>query len=143
MSFDFELNRGDLVLGPSGDFSTVVDTNLLAQLVLKILNTPVGDDPFNPTLGSFLTASQIGTIPDQDIIAGHAESAIEQSLLAIQSAQAAQQAEQRVTDAEKIVDFRDVIVQQDVTDPRQFNIFVDVISADLTPITLNFEFFAG
>ncbi len=143
MSFDFELNRGDLILSASGDLSTVTDSNLLAQLVLKILNTPIGDDPFNPTLGSFLTASQIGSIPDHDIIAGHAESAIEQSLTQIQKAQAEQQVQQRVTDAEKIIDFRDVIVEQEATDPRQFNISVDVISADLTPITLSFEFFAG
>lgn len=143
MSFDLQLRTGDLIFGANGDLAKVRDTNLLAQLVLKILNTLIGDDSFHPNLGSFLTASQIGSIPDLDIITGHAESAIEQSLRQLSSSQAVQQSNQKVTNAEKIVDFRDVIVEQEETDPRQFNIFVDVISADLTPITLNFQIFAG
>lgn len=142
MSFDLRLRDGDVQIGSSGDLDRIIDTEKLAQDVLKILHTRLGDDPFNPSIGSLLTENDIGTIPDVDVITVKAEEAIFNSITQLQQQQSRQETFQTVTDAEKVVDIEAVEVERDSVDPRQYNVTVIVLSGALTPIKLEFSFFS-
>lgn len=138
MSFDIRLVDGDIVLGDTGDVDRVVDSDKLAQDVIKLLNTTIGSDPLNLNYGSPLTSSSIGTIVDSLSIITRTQAVISQGLEQLIATQDMQRSIQSLSDAETIVDFDTPVVEQDPIEPRQFNIVVNAISKDLTPITLAF-----
>jgi N-methylhydantoinase A/oxoprolinase/acetone carboxylase beta subunit len=138
MSFDIRLVSGDVVLGGNGDVDQVIDSNKLAQDVIKLLNTTLGTDPFNPGYGSTLTASSIGTTPDPNDVILRTQAIITQGLNQLIAIQNLQRSRQYVSDAETILDFDTPTVQQDAYDPRQYNIQVNAVSKALTPLTLTF-----
>ena len=139
MSFDIRLTDGDIQLGGNGDVDRVVDSDKLAQDVIKLLNTTIGSDPLNPNYGSTLTSSNIGqAIASPDNMAAQAQAVISQGLDQLIALQGLQRTIQTVTDAETILDFDAPVVEIDPIEPRQFNITVNAISRDLTPITIAF-----
>lgn len=142
MSYDLRLRDGDLELSASGDFDRMTDTEKLAQDILKILHTSLGDDPFNRSYGSLLTEADIGRIPDANVVAAKAEEAIISSITQLQQQQSRQETFQTLTDAEKVIEIETVQVERDSVDPRQYNVTVIVLSGALTPIRLEFDFFS-
>jgi phage baseplate assembly protein W len=138
MSFDLRIIEGDIVINRRGDVDNVVNSDKLAQDVLKVLNTTLGSDPFNPNYGSLLTAASIGQMSNIDIVTVQIQNIIEQSLQSLIQMQTLQKTYQYVSDAETIVDFDSPIVEQSATDPRQYNITVSAVSRDMTPITMSF-----
>jgi len=139
MSFDIRLVNGDIQLGGNGDVDRVVDSEKLAQDVIKLLNTTIGSDPLNPNYGSTLTSSDIGqAIASPTNMAAQAQAVIAQGLDQLIAIQGLQRSIQTVTDAETIMDFDAPVVEIDPIEPRQFNIIVNAISRDLTPIAIAF-----
>jgi phage baseplate assembly protein W len=136
MSFDIKVLNGDIEFDGSGNLRTMRNSDKLAQDVIKVLNTPIGTSSLNLGYGSSLTANDIGTAVDVDRVIQQTQASIAQALEQIISLQALQQAVQPLTDAETIVDFETPIVEQDSQDPRQFNIAVNALSRDLTPLTV-------
>lgn len=136
MSFDIKVLGGDVEFDSNGNLRTMTDSDKLAQDIVKILNTPIGTNPINPGYGSPLTVNEVGTVVNADSVIQQTQSAIAQALEQLISAQALQQAQQTITDAETLIDFETPIVQQDEVDPRQFNIAVNALSRDLTPLTV-------
>jgi hypothetical protein len=137
MSFDIKAISGDVELGQNGDLTIITDSDKLAQDIIKLLNTPIGTNPVNPGYGSTLTVNQIGTgiVSAADLV-NQTKITITQALEQLISQQNAQSAIQFLTDAETLVDFETPIVEQDPQEPRQFNIAVNAISRDLTPLTI-------
>lgn len=138
MSFDLRTIEGDIVINRRGDVDNVVNSDKLAQDVLKVLNTTLGSDPLNPNYGSLLTAASIGQMSNIDIVTVQIQNIIEQALQNLIQMQTLQKTYQYVSDAETIVDFDSPIVEQSATDPRQYNIIVSAVSRDMTPITMSF-----
>lgn len=137
MSFDIRVIEGDLVLGANGDAMRIVDSDKLAQDVIKVLNTPIGSNPLNLNYGSTLTTAQIGEpVINPSAIVAQTTAAVQQALEQLIAMQEQQKSFQRITDAETIVDFESPLVEQDPIEPRQFNIVVNAISRDLTPLTI-------
>jgi hypothetical protein len=137
MSFDIKAISGDVDLGQNGDLTIITDSDKLAQDIIKLLNTPIGTNPVNPGYGSTLTVNQIGTgIVSATDLVNQTKITITQALEQLISQQNAQSAVQFLTDAETLVDFETPIVEQDPQEPRQFNIAVNAISRDLTPLTI-------
>ena len=112
------------------------DSNKLAQDIVKLLNTPVGTSPLNLGYGSPLTANQIGTVVEVDTIIQQTQVTIAQALEQLIAEQALQRAIQPISDAETLIDFETPIVEQDSEEPRQFNIVINALSRDLTPLTV-------
>ena len=139
MSFDIKAINGDIELGPNGDVVRVVDSDKLAQDVIKLLNTTLESDPLNPGYGSLLTNAMIGSgNKEPQSLAAQAQVIIADALDQLIAQQQFQKTFQALTDAETIIDFNTPLVEQDPQEPRQFNIQVDAVSRDLTPITLAF-----
>jgi phage baseplate assembly protein W len=136
MSFDLSLNKGDLKVGTTGELSTVQDTDKLVQDVLKVLHTPIGSNPFFPSLGSNITSFNIGMTLNKDFLESRAEASLLETIQTIQAIQRRQEAIQIVTAAEKIVRINEVVAQVDSEDPRQFNIQISVASGEVTDLTL-------
>lgn len=136
MSFDIRAITGDIEFAPNGDFKQVVNSDKLAQDVVKLLNTPIGTNPLNLGYGSPLTVAQIGEAVDADQLVENTKAVISQALEQLIASQSLQAAIQPLTDAETIIDFETPVVEQDSQDPRQFNIAVNAISKDLTPLTI-------
>lgn len=136
MSFDVRAIKGDIEFGANGDLVRVTNSDKLAQDIIKLLNTPIGSSPLNPGYGSSLTVEQIGETPTVYGIIEQTRAIITQALEQLTTLQAAQAAEQTLTDAETLVDFEAPIVERDEVDPRQYNIVVNALSRDLTPLTI-------
>lgn len=136
MSFDILATNGDIQFNNRGDVAKVVDSDKLAQDVIKMLNTTLGSDPLNPSYGSPLTVNLVGRVPSREIAQMKVAQILEESLDKMIRLQDFQRTYQVLTDAETIVEFESPIVEQDSLDPRQYNIVINAISRDLTPITL-------
>lgn len=136
MSFDLSLNKGDLRVGSTGDLATIQDTDKLIQDVLKIVHTPVGSNPFYPSLGSNITSFNIGMNLNSDFLESRVEASLLATIQTIQSIQRRQEAVQIVTAAEKILRINSVSAKIDSKEPRQFNISISVASGEVTNLTL-------
>jgi phage baseplate assembly protein W len=136
MSFDIKAINGDVEISSNGDLSKFVDSDKLAQDVIKLLNTPLGTDPLNPGYGSPLTVEQIGEVLSTEGLVEYAKHTIAQALEQLITLQTYQSTFQQLSDAETLIDFETPIVEQDQVDPRQFNIAINAISRNLTPLTI-------
>lgn len=127
MSFDLALNKGDLSVGSDGDLSKTRNTSKIVQDILKVLHTPVGSNPYFPSLGNTLTSANIGQNINKQFAETKVASVITQSIQTLQAMQRNQTASgQTVTPEETIVAIQQVTAEQDPTEPRQYNITVIV-----------------
>lgn len=140
MSFDVQLSNGDVQLTSGGELVKVEGTNKLVQDILKVLYTTLGDDPFNPSYGSVLTDDTIGSSIMPNILNVQAQDAIVNSLEILQESQAEQKLYQKVTATETLASIGEISINQDTTEPRQYNVSLTVLSGELEPITLEFQF---
>ena len=135
MSFDLKIVRGDLAIQTNGDIKPIFGNDKLKQDIIKILMTETGENKFHPEYGSAVGALKIGSIPDEELLVQDLSASAESAIKRLISLQRSQMRRQFLSPGEIIVDLLDVSVQRDVNDPRVYNIFVSVITQELTPIT--------
>lgn len=136
MSFDLALSKGDLSIGPDGDLRQFRNSSKLVQDVLKILHTPLGSNPFFPQIGNAITTQNTGEVVNRQFMETRATAAVVQALQMLQAMQKRQELTQIVTPEEKVVGIAEVKVEQDPTDPRQYNIKISVITGAQSVVEL-------
>ena len=134
MSFDLALEKGDIKIGVSGSVKTVSGNSKLRQDIIKILLTELGDNKFHPKYGSHIGALQIGHHADSRLVSLDLESSAKNAIRNLMSLQRSQSRRQGLTPGELIVDILDISVARDDVDPRLYNIFVSVLTQELTEI---------
>ncbi len=128
MSFDLKIIDGDLKLD-NGDFKLVRDTEKLIQDILKICLTAAGSVPLNPSYGSYLSASVIGTTLGTTITAQIAQTQLQNSIELLQQLQNEQaRSLQSITANEQIGSISEISVHQNQTDPRLYDVIISVIT---------------
>jgi len=135
MSFDLSIEKGDIKISPRGSIETVSGNSKLKQDIVKILLTDLGDNKFHPKYGSYVGALQIGHYADDKLMSLDIESSAKNALRNLMGLQRAQSRRQALTPGEVIVDVLSVIVKRDEVDPRLYNIFVSVLTQELTEVS--------
>lgn len=139
MSFDVKLVKGDLSFDDQGRIELVRNNNKLVQEVLKLISTTLGSDAFvsnygisgiNDLTGSYTTAAITEQRLESEIRTGIENLLVEQRELIRQ---------QVLTPGERIRNIDRVVVEQDELDPRQYNVYIELTTGELTPITVTAE----
>lgn len=131
MSTDLGLNKGDIYIGSDGDLAKVRNTAKLVQDTLKVIHTPIGSNPFFPTLGTNVTIANIGENISQNFAETKVRAGITKAIDILQLIQRKQELVQTVTLEEKIAGIIDLQVGVNSTEPRQYDIKLVVASASL------------
>ena len=134
MSFDLSIEKGDIKIGSSGSVETVSGNSKLKQDIVKILLTDLGDNKFHPKYGSHVGALQIGHYADSKLMSLDIESSARNALKNLVALQRAQSKRQFLTPGETIIDILSVTVKRDEADPRMYNIFISVLTQELTEV---------
>jgi len=134
MSFDLALERGDIKIGVSGSVKTVNGNAKLRQDIIKILLTELGDNKFHPKYGSYIGALRIGHHADNKLVSLDLESSARTAVRNLMSLQRSQARRQNMSPGELIMDIVKISVARDDVDPRLYNIFVSVLTQELTEI---------
>lgn len=137
MAFDLRIRNGDLLFDEQGRIELVRNSNKLTQEILKFVTTTRGSDPYNPDYGLTITEASIGSVVSTLGLETSVEAEITTGLERLQAEQQVLQTQQRLTPSELLQQIDRVSVEQDTTDPRQFNIFISVTTQALTPITID------
>lgn len=138
MSFDLQIINGDLVIN-QGDLQQVVDSEKLIQDILKILLTDVGANPLQPSYGSYLSRSVIGTALQNGAITQIAKSQINTCMVNLQKLQMLQvKSMQKVSADEQLAAITGISVIRSTNDPRLFNIKVSGLTKGFQPVTTAF-----
>ena len=137
MSFDLALTRGDIKIKADGTVNAVAGNSKLRQDIIKILLTELGDNKFHPRYGSHIGSLQIGHHADAKLVSLDLESSARNAIRILMSLQRSQSRRQALTPGERIVDVLDVSVARDDIDPRLYNIFVSVLTQELTEVRDN------
>lgn len=138
MSYDLQIVNGDFSI-KNGQIATVVDTDKLAQDVLKICVTPNGTNPLQPWYGSFLSKTMVGSPLPDDAVLQMARVQLEnciQNLKTLQQMQA--RSLQRVSAYEQINSILLITVKRNPNDYRLFTVNVSVLSKGFTPLNSAF-----
>lgn len=139
MSYDIKIVNGDFLVSPNGEVQIVESLEKLKQDVTKILLTELGSNVYHPWYGSELADGVVGYATNAQVIAQNAELVITNALENIMALQAEQMANQTVTPQEALGAIQEVSVEQEPSDPRQWNIRVKVLTRALTEITEDFS----
>lgn len=139
MSFDLKIEGNDLIINPDGTLQTVRDNEKLAQDAIKIVLTPLGSNRFHKWYGSTIGARTIGTVMDATITAAEAERAIQDSLTNLIALQRAQARYQYVSPGETIDSIQDIFVSRDISDPRQYQVVISLLTKQLTIVEESFD----
>tara|TARA_Y100000310_G_scaffold291390_1_gene319308 strand:+ start:362 stop:793 length:432 start_codon:yes stop_codon:yes gene_type:complete len=134
MSFDLTLERGDIKIKPSGSVDMVIGNAKLRQDIIKILLTELGDNKFHPKYGSHIGSLQIGYHADNKLVSLDLETSARNAIKNLMSLQKSQSRKQPLSPGERIVDIVNVSVARDDIDPRLYNIFVSVLTQELTEV---------
>jgi len=134
MSFDLSIEKGDIKIGSSGSVKIVSGNSKLKQDIVKILLTDLGDNKFHPKYGSHVGALQIGHYADSKLMSLDIETSARNALKNLMALQRSQSRRQFLTPGETIVDILSVTVKRDEVDPRMYNIFVSVLTQELTEV---------
>ena len=134
MSFDLVLERGDIKIGTSGSVGLVSGNSKLRQDIVKILLTELGDNKFHPKYGSYIGALQIGYHADNKLVSLDLENSARKAIGNLMLLQRAQARRQTLSPGELIIDIVNVSVARDDIDPRLYNIFVTVLTQELTEV---------
>lgn len=127
MSFDLALSKGDLAIGADGDLRKVRNTEKVTQDILKVLHTPLGGNPYFPTIGNALTSNNIGDNLNDQFAQARVESSVSKAVQIVQDIQRDQEQRQVLTPAEKILQVESSATL-DPQEPRQYNIDVLAIT---------------
>ena len=137
MSFDLTLERGDIKIVSGGALGLVSGNAKLRQDIIKILLTELGDNKFHPKYGSYIGSLQIGHQAENKLISLDLESSARTAIKNLMSLQRSQARRQSLTPGELIIKIIDVSVARDDVDPRLYNIFVSVLTQELTEVRDN------
>ena len=139
MAFDIKIQNGDIAFDAQGRIELVRNNNKLVQEVLKLINTTLGYDPFDPSYGISATTNTLGSISTSSVTSQRLESEITRGLQRLKAEQLSLERQQILTPGERIENINSIIVEQDETDPRQYNIFIELTTGEQTPITVTAE----
>ena len=140
MSFDLNLEQGDIRLSGSSDLATVENGEKLTQDVLKIVTTQLGANKRFPWYGCPLTQSMIGRAFDSVFINSIASNQLRFSITNLQRLQQEQLTnDQIVTKQEQIAAVQNLGVNQNTIDPRFFNIDLTVLSKAFRRVQASFS----
>lgn len=131
MSTDLGLNKGDIFIGSDGDLAKVRNTSKLVQDVLKVIHTPIGSNPFFPTLGTNVTIANIGENISQDFAETKVRAGVTKAIDLLQLIQRKQELAQSLTPEEKIAGILDLQANVNPQEPRQYDIKLVIRSASL------------
>jgi len=135
MSFDLSIEKGDIKISRNGAVGTVSGNSKLKQDIVKILLTDFGDNKFHPRYGSHIGALKVGHHADSRLMSLDIESSARNALKNLMALQRSQAIRQALTPGEVIADVLNVRVGRDNTDPRMYNIFVSVLTQELTEVS--------
>lgn len=139
MSYDLKIVNGDLSL-KNGDLDVVVNQDKLIQDIMKIALTTAGSNIYNPWYGSFLSQTIIGSPLDTSITVSMAQNQLQNAIDNLKKLQQLQVANtiQQVTPDEQIAGIKEIRVNRGITDPREFDITIKVLSRTFRQSTINF-----
>lgn len=135
MSFDLSIKKGDVKIAKDGSVEAVAGNSKLKQDIVKILLTDLGDNKFHPNYGSKIGALQIGHYADSTLMSLDIESSARNAIKNLVSLQRSQARRQALTPGETIVNILAVSVNRDEADPRMYNVFVSVLTQELTEVS--------
>lgn len=138
MSFDLKIEQNDLSINSDGSIKTVRNTEKLKQDILKISLTPLGSNPFHQWFGNTLTTRVIGKMLDASQIDTETKTALQEGISNIIALQQAQSKFQFVSPAEQIAAIKQIQVIRDQSDPRQFQIYILILTKLLTTVEETF-----
>jgi len=138
MSFDLKITDNDLSINPDGTLQTVQENDKLVQDIVKAILTPLGSNLFFKWYGCAIGAKTIGQIYDETTIQMEVERSIQDTLTNIIALQQAQAQSQYVSAGETIAAIQNVSVMRSEIDPRQFEIYVSILTRKLTPLDIQF-----
>ena len=129
MSFDLQINNGDLVIGTNGDLGIVQGSAKLQQSLLKIILTPVGGNPVQSSYGSLINKTLVGNVLRSDIVITMAQTQLTNAIETLQKIQAMQVAGgQKVTPDEQIASISKINITRNTIEPRLIEILVSVLN---------------
>jgi phage baseplate assembly protein W len=135
MSFDLKIKNGDLSINNAGVIEPVIGNEKLRQDILKVLITDSGSNRYHPKYGSFLGKLKIGGFADDRIVSLDIEKSVRNAVEYLMALQKAQSQRQSLSAGEVIAEVLKVGVSRDEVDPRAYNVFVSVLTGELTEIT--------
>jgi|TARA_R110001583_G_scaffold16234_14_gene66317 hypothetical protein len=134
MSFDLSIKNGDIHFDSSGMVKTVVKNSKLRQDIIKIILTDIGENRFHKGYGSALGRIGVGTASGRDIVELDIRSSAEAAIKKLMALQKAQAARQYLSPGEIIVSIVKIEAGRDTVDPRMYNVFISVLTGQLTEI---------
>jgi hypothetical protein len=138
MSFDLQVNNGDLVLN-NGDLATVTGQDKLTQDLLKIALTEAGANVLNPWYGSLITKTLIGSYISSDTIISVAQNQLQNAVQNLQSLQNIQVSSgQSVSPSEQIAFINSINIMRNTVDPRIFSVSIRVLNRAFGMVTAQF-----
>lgn len=139
MSFDLKIVNNDLGLNPDGTLQTVINNDKLIQDVIKAVLTTLGSNKFFKWYGCALNARVIGEVLDFGLTQLEIERSIEDTISNIMALQKAQARTQYVSAGETIAAIRDITVLRNEQDPRQYEIYISLLTKKLTIAETTFD----
>jgi hypothetical protein len=138
MSFDLKIVNNDLAIGSDGTLQTVINNEKLQQDVLKAILTPLGSNRFFKWYGSLLSNRVIGQNLPFASMEIEIKRSIEETLNNLMALQKSQAFSQYVSAGEMIAGIGSIDVVRNEEDPRQFDIYINILTRQLTPIEVAF-----
>lgn len=136
MSNDLQIVNGDLAITPDGDLNLISESTKLRQDLLKISLTTQGTNRYHPWYGNAVGLANIGQSAHlPSTVKSIASTTLKESLGNLILLQREQRLRQEVTPGEAILNIKDIIVEQDEIDPRQYNIKYFVVNESLLEVT--------
>lgn len=135
MSFGLKLQGGDLKLSREGLVETVIKNKKLRQDIVKMLLTNKGSIKYHREYGSELGIISSENHFNNQITEATIEQTVYDGISKLITLQKLQMQKQILSPAEMILSVKRVIVQRDVGDPRLYNVFVSVITQQLSEIS--------
>ena len=134
MSFDLKISKGDISVARDGTVSLVSKNSKLRQDLVKIILTGLGENKFHKNYGSAVGNLNIGSHASRDIVEMDIKISVESAIKKLMSLQKAQARKQFVSPGELIVKVVDVVADRDKVDPRLYNVFISILTGELTEL---------
>ena len=135
MSFGLKLKNGDLKLTQEGTLETVTKNSKLRQDIVKMLLTKKGSIKYHKEYGSELGIISSDNHINNDLMESKIEQTVYEGISKLIGLQKIQIQRQILSPSEMILNIKGVRVERDVGDPRLYNVFVSVITQQLSEIS--------
>lgn len=132
MSFDLKIVDNDLIFNVDGSLQTVINNDKLVQDIIKAILTPIGSNRFFKWYGCALGSRVIGEVLDATLTQIEIQRSIQDTLINLISLQKSQARTQYVSAGESIAAIQEILVLKNMEDPRQYEIYVSVLTRKLT-----------